>query len=94
MEKTANGPLTHAICKNQLPEDYRAKCERKNYKLSKENKRDLCDLGVEYDFLNNMWKAIPIMSIKWIITYIYTKGVYIYISYIYTHMLRTVFGTS
>ena len=46
MEKTANGPLTHAICKNQLPADYRAKCERKNYKLSKENKRDLCDLGV------------------------------------------------
>ena len=38
-----NGPLTHAICKNQLPEDYRAKCERQNYKLSEENKRDLCE---------------------------------------------------
>lgn len=54
VEKTANGRLTHAICKNQLPEDYRAKCERQNYKLSEENNRDLWDLGVENDFLNNM----------------------------------------
>ena len=57
MEKTANGSLTHAICKNQLPEDYRAKCERQNYKLSEENKRDLRDLGGRERFLEQYVKS-------------------------------------